>query len=192
MPNIVILASGSGSNAQRIAEFFSGDDRVHIPLILSNNPRAYVLERAQSLGIPARVFSREEFYAPGSIVSLLQEQNADWIVLAGFLWKVPDALLRAFPGRIINIHPALLPDYGGKGMYGHHVHEAVLRDGRPQSGITIHYVNEHYDAGEVILQARCPVLPSDTPDSLAARVHTLEYAFYPVALQWCFFGSNQS
>lgn len=187
--HIAIFASGSGTNAQRIAEYFSNDERATISMILSNNKDAYVLERAKSMGVPSRVFSKEEFYQTTGIVSLLQKESIDLIVLAGFLWKVPDTLLHAFPNRIINIHPALLPDYGGKGMYGHFVYEAVIRDDRRLSGITIHYVNEKYDAGEIILQATCPVLATDTPDSLAARIHTLEYAYFPIAVEMCLFGS---
>ncbi len=178
MPRLAIFASGNGSNAQRIAEYFEGHPSVSIRLILSNNPAAFVLKRAAALGIPSEVFSRNTFYDTGRIPALLRENGIDFIILAGFLWLIPPGILAAFPGRIINIHPALLPKYGGKGMYGMRVHEAVIAAGEPESGITIHHVDECYDEGKIIFQARCPVSPADTPETLAEKIHQLEYRYF--------------
>ena len=183
MANIAILASGSGSNAQRISEYFTGHPTVRVKLILSNNPGAYVLTRALSLGIPSEVFNRDSFYNSDDILRMLKQYNISFIVLAGFLWLIPLSILEAFPGRIVNIHPALLPKYGGKGMYGQKVHEAVIKAGDRESGISIHYVNEHYDEGDIIFQARCPVMPDDTAESLAGRIHELEYEHYPRVIE---------
>jgi phosphoribosylglycinamide formyltransferase-1 len=183
--NIAIFASGNGSNAQRISDYFSGHPEIHVALILSNNPQAYVMKRAEILNIPAIVFNRGEFYRTGSVLEILQKRKIEFIVLAGFLWMIPGYLLNAFPGRIINIHPALLPKYGGKGMYGIHVHEAVLASRDKESGISIHLVNERYDDGQILFQERCPVKENDTPETLAQRVHELEYRNYPVVIeQW--------
>ncbi|MCX6280596.1 MAG: phosphoribosylglycinamide formyltransferase [Bacteroidetes bacterium] len=183
MANIAILASGSGTNAQRISEYFSDHPSIHIKLILSNNPDAYVLTRALQLGIPSGVFTRDTFYKTGAVCELLRNNDISFIVLAGFLWLIPRNILEAYPRKIVNIHPALLPGYGGKGMYGEHVHEAVIRSGERESGISIHYVNEKYDEGNIIFQARCPVMPGDTPASLAARIHKLEYEHYPRVIE---------
>jgi phosphoribosylglycinamide formyltransferase-1 len=183
MKNIVIFASGNGTNAERIMEYFSVNDTVNIQLILTNNPRAGVLARAQKFGVPTVVFTKEEFYHSDKINRLLTENKIDFVVLAGFLWLIPASIIQSFPGRIINIHPALLPKYGGKGMYGRHVHEAVIANRETQSGITIHYVNDHYDEGNVIFQATCEVKEDDTPDRLAARIHELEYAHFPVVIE---------
>lgn len=179
MKKIAIFASGSGSNAENIIRFFENDPRNRVSLVLCNKPDAYVLERAKRLGVPALVFNREQFYHSDLILDRLKAEAVDLIVLAGFLWKVPANLLAAYPDRIINIHPALLPKFGGKGMYGEHVHEAVIAAGEKESGITIHHVNDCYDEGAAIFQATCPVLPDDTPDTLAAKVHALEYAHFP-------------
>jgi phosphoribosylglycinamide formyltransferase-1 len=178
-PRIAVFASGSGSNAQRISEYFTGTGMAEISVIYTNNPDAYVLERAKILGIPSVLFNRDTFYNTPSVLSDLKRREIDWIVLAGFLWLVPGYILQAFPDKIINIHPALLPAYGGKGMYGMKVHEAVIDSGDKQSGITIHYVNEHYDEGDIIFQARCTVDDEDTPEMLAAKIHELEYEHYP-------------
>ena len=183
MKNIAIFASGNGTNAERIMDYFSDNDEINIRLVLTNNPKAGVIARAEKFGVPCRVFSREEFYNTDKIDKLLAENNIDFIVLAGFLWLIPSSIIQSFPNRIINIHPALLPEYGGKGMYGHHVHEAVIANGEKQSGITIHYVNELYDEGNIIFQATCEVKEDDTPDSLAARIHELEYAHFPVVIE---------
>ena len=183
MKQIAIFASGSGTNAQRIATYFKDSDKVKINRIYSNKPDAYVLNRAKNLNIPTTVFTRDDFYHTDKILNQLIKEKTDLIVLAGFLWLVPDNILIAFPDRIINIHPALLPKYGGKGMYGNRVHEAVISSGDKKSGITIHYVNERYDEGKIIFQATCPVVPDDTPETLAAKVHQLEYKYYPEVIE---------
>ena len=179
MKKIAIFASGSGSNAENIIQYFAQKPQFCVKSVFCNVPDAYVLERAKKYRIPSFVFNREEFRNPDKVFRQLQEQEIDFIVLAGFLWLMPSFITAAWPNKIVNIHPALLPAYGGKGMYGHHVHEAVIAAGEKESGITIHYVNDHYDQGAIIFQAKCPVLPTDTPDDLAARVHELEYRYYP-------------
>ncbi len=183
MKNIVIFASGNGSNAQRIAEYFADQGSVAVTRIYSNKQDAYVLVRAKNLNIESRVFNRQEFYETDNVLNDLVKDNPDLIVLAGFLWKIPDPIVHRFNGKIINIHPALLPRYGGKGMYGSKVHQAVIDSGDEKSGITIHYVNEKYDEGRIIFQASCDVSSDDTPDSLAAKVHQLEYAHFPVQIE---------
>ena len=183
MKKIAIFASGSGSNAENIVEYFNQNPEICVKMILCNVPDAYVLERAQKHNLPAIIFNREELRNPEKILRRLQQEEIDFIVLAGFLWLMPNCIVAAFPNRIVNIHPALLPAYGGKGMYGHHVHEAVIAAGEKESGITIHYVNNHYDEGSPIFQAKCPVLSDDTPDDLAARVHELEYAHFPRVIE---------
>lgn len=183
MKRISIFASGSGSNAENIVRYFSGSDEVECALILSNRPDAKVLDRAKRLGVPSMVFNRHEFYHSDIILERLLETGTDLIVLAGFLWLVPENLLRTFKNRIINIHPALLPKYGGKGMYGMKVHEAVKKSGDKVSGITIHFVNERYDEGEIIFQAECPVEQGDTPGIIAEKVHELEYGYYPKVIE---------
>ena len=184
MKHIAIFASGSGSNAEEIARYFAGQADVQVVLILTNNPQAGVIDRARrgfgcGQHVPVVVFDRPAFRESNRIVALLTAQKIDLIVLAGFMWLVPASLVQAFSGRIVNIHPALLPKFGGKGMFGSHVHQAVVAAGATESGITIHFVNEHYDEGQVVFQATCPVSPTDTPDDVAAKVHALEYAHYP-------------
>jgi phosphoribosylglycinamide formyltransferase-1 len=179
MKYISILASGAGTNAENIIRYFSNGKKAKVTLVLSNKPQAKVLERAAALGVDSFFFDRTQFYETGEVLMMLRRKNTDLLVLAGFLWFVPADVTAAFKGRIVNIHPALLPDFGGKGMYGDRVHRAVLDAGRSESGITIHYVNEQYDSGDIIFQARCPVLPDDDVNSLAARVHALEYKHYP-------------
>lgn len=184
LKRIALFASGSGSNAEKIAQYVVDNPNIQVPLLLTNNPKAGVIDRARrGFGVGQRVpvvlFDRAIFYDTNQITELLQKQGVDLIVLAGFMWLVPTSLVRAFPNRIINIHPALLPKFGGKGMYGHHVHEAVVAAGETESGITIHYVNEHYDEGQIIFQASCPVGPTDTPDDVARRVQVLEHEHYP-------------
>ena len=179
MKKIAIFASGSGSNAENIIQYFAQKPQFCVKSVFCNVPDAYVLERAKKYRIPSFVFNREEFRNPDKVFRQLQEQEIDFIVLAGFLWLMPSFITAAWPNKIVDIHPALLPAYGGKGMYGHHVHEAVIAAGEKESGITIHYVNDHYDQGAIIFQAKCPVLPTDTPDDLAARVHELEYRYFP-------------
>lgn len=182
-PNLAVFASGNGSNAQRLAEFFRQDGSAVISVIYSNKPDAYVNKRASLLGIPSVVFNRKTFYETDDVLHDLQTRSVDWIILAGFLWLMPDNLLKAFAGKIVNIHPALLPHYGGKGMYGMKVHEAVIASGDRESGISIHYVNQFYDEGRIIFQARCPVDPADTPDMLAQKVHQLEYEHFPLVVK---------
>ena len=179
MKKIEIFASGSGSNAENIIQYFAQKPQFCVKSVFCNVPDAYVLERAKKYRIPSFVFNREEFRNPDKVFRQLQEQEIDFIVLAGFLWLMPSFITAAWPNKIVNIHPALLPAYGGKGMYGHHVHDAVIAAGDKESGIAIHYVNDHYDQGAIIFQAKCPVLPTDTPDDLAARVHELEYRYFP-------------
>ncbi|MBK6931599.1 MAG: phosphoribosylglycinamide formyltransferase [Saprospirales bacterium] len=179
MHHIAIFASGTGSNARKIIEYFRGSRAARIALVVSNKQDAGVLDIARANGIPALVIHRNAFYSTEDLLRGLASHAVDFIVLAGFLWLIPPYLVRAFPRRIVNIHPALLPKFGGKGMYGMHVHEAVKAAGEAQTGITIHYVNEHYDAGDIIFQAACPVGPEDTPGSIAARVQQLEHRHFP-------------
>lgn len=183
MKKIAIFASGSGSNAENIANYFEGKNLVEISLILTNNPSAFVIERAKKMEIPCFVFSKTDFAETDFVLNELLKAGVDWIVLAGFLLKVPQNLLTAFEGRIVNIHPALLPKFGGKGMYGDRVHQAVVDSGETESGITVHYVNEHYDEGAIIFQAKCTVAPEDTADEVAAKVHALEYEYFPKAIE---------
>ncbi len=182
-PKIALFASGSGSNVENIVRYFAEKRTAEFPLILSNKQDAFVHERAKKLGIPSVTFSRDEFADGCEIVSLLKKYEVDFVVLAGFLLKISMPILEAYPDRIINIHPALLPKFGGKGMYGHHVHQAVVDAGETQSGITIHYVNEQYDEGNVIFQATCEVANDDTPDTVAEKVHALEYLHFPKIIE---------
>lgn len=177
--NIAIFASGSGTNAENIIRHFQGNKDVNVALVVSNKPDAYVLVRAANLHVPSLTLTREEFARGEELARLMKERGIDFIVLAGFLLRVPEALIEAYPGRIVNIHPALLPKYGGKGMYGDRVHRAVVEAGERESGITIHLIDEQYDRGTTVFQAKCSVLPGDTPDDVARKVHALEYAHYP-------------
>lgn len=179
MHKIAVFASGSGSNAQKIIEYFQNQPHAEVALVLSNNPNAGVLERAASFGVPTYVFNRSTFYNTNEVIQELQNHQITFVVLAGFLWLTPANLVQAYPHRIINIHPALLPKFGGKGMYGHFVHEAVVQAGESESGITIHYVNEHYDEGQIIFQARCALDKDDTPDEVAHKVQVLEHQHFP-------------
>lgn len=179
---IAILASGSGSNAQRLIEHFQGSPVADVVLVAGDRPEAGVFTRAWALGVPGYRFTTAQL-RDGSVLRELRAQRIDLVVLAGFLRLVPGDMVRAFPGRIVNIHPALLPRHGGQGMWGHHVHQAVLAAGDTESGITIHRVNERYDEGEHLFQARCPVLPGDTPETLAARIHELEHTHYPQVVE---------
>ncbi len=181
MKNIAIFASGSGSNAENIIRYFQNHPNVRVDSVWSNKKEAYVLQRAQDLGVESRYFTREQFSGSDQMIMELRRRNIDLIVLAGFLWLVPPELVDAF--AIINIHPALLPTYGGKGMYGTFVHESVVRNQEKESGITIHLVNKEYDKGDNLLQVKCPVYPNDTPETLAARIHELEYRCFPEAIE---------
>jgi phosphoribosylglycinamide formyltransferase-1 len=183
MKKLAIFASGNGSNAQRITEYFQSHPEIKVALILSNKPDAFVLQRARDLGVPSATFNREAFYQGNRVLDELMQYGIEFIVLAGFLWLVPENILKAFAGRILNIHPALLPKYGGKGMYGGRVHQAVIDNGEKESGISIHRVNEKYDEGEVIFQARVGVDPDDTAESLAQKVHALEYEHFPLVIE---------
>lgn len=180
---IAIFASGSGSNAEKIAEHFATNSQVEISFILTNNPQAGVIARARRLHIPVVVFDRTTFYHSPRIIEFLQNQHIDLVVLAGFMMLIPEAMVQAFPNQIVNIHPALLPKYGGKGMYGHFVHEAVVAAQETESGITIHYVNEHYDEGAIIFQATCPVVSTDTPEDVAKKIQVLEHKHFPEVVE---------
>lgn len=180
---IAIFASGNGTNAQRIAEYFSNNKEVEISLILTNKSSAGVLSRAENMGIRAEVFNRDEFKEGQKVDVLLQELNVDLIVLAGFLWLIPNYLIQKYPNRIINIHPALLPKFGGKGMYGMNVHKAVIESGETQSGISIHNVNNKYDEGQIIFQAKFDISKGETPESLADKIHHLEYEHFPLVIE---------
>ncbi len=181
MKKIAIFASGSGSNAENIYEYFKTNKEVKITYILTNRKDAKVIERAQRLDIPFKYFTKEEFNSV-EFVDFLKEQ-ADLIVLAGFLLKIPESLTKAFENKMVNIHPALLPKYGGKGMYGDHVHKAVVANNETETGITIHYVNENYDEGAIIFQASTGVVPEDTYDTVADKVHQLEYKHFPEVIE---------
>jgi phosphoribosylglycinamide formyltransferase-1 len=191
MKKIAIFASGSGSNAQRITEYFSNHSSIRVILILTNNPKAFVIERARKLGVELVVFTRDEFYQTDTIVDILRGKEIDLVVLAGFLWLIPDNLLHTYEGRILNIHPALLPKYGGKGMYGMRVHEAVIAAGEEESGITIHLVNEKYDEGLTLFQTRCKIESGDTPEVLAAKIHELEHRYFPEVVEKMMMGNRQ-
>ena len=181
MKKISIFVSGNGTNLQRIAEYFQNNPDVEIVNVVCNNPKAYAIERAKNLGIPVRMVTRQAFKSP-EFTEEMSALDLDLIVLAGFLWKIPSGLIEAYPNKIINIHPALLPKYGGKGFYGEHVHEAVVAAKEAFSGITIHYVNENYDDGAIIFQARVALEEGETPDSLAAKIHGLEQEHFPVVI----------
>lgn len=183
MKKIVIFASGSGSNAEQIATYFNEKKTAQVSLILSNNPKAGVLERAKRLQIPSVVFDRLAFYKSDIILQVIENQQPDIIVLAGFLWKFPEHIIQKFPNKIINIHPSLLPKYGGKGMYGNFVHQAVIDNNETESGISIHFVNEHYDEGAIIFQAKTTVETYETTESLAQKIHQLEYVHFPKEIE---------
>lgn len=182
MKRIAILASGSGTNAENIIKFFNNHDDIVVTEVLSNKKDAKVLERAKNLGIEHRSFNRNDFSNSDVVLNILKEQ-ADYIVLAGFLWKIPGNIIEAFPNKIINIHPALLPNYGGKGMYGMHVHESVIANKEEESGITIHYVNENYDEGATIFQTKIAVLQNDSAEDVAQKIHKLEYRYFPRVIE---------
>ena len=182
MIRIAIFASGSGSNAENIVLYFSGSKDIQIQRIYTNNPKAEVIDRANKLNIPSEVFSKTNLEEPNNLISKLEAEKIDFIVLAGFLLLIPLEIIEKFKGRIINIHPALLPLYGGKGFYGEKVHQAVISSGAIVSGITVHYVNERFDEGGIIFQAACHVNRNETPHSLAVKIHNLEYSYFPVVI----------
>lgn len=183
MTNIAIFASGSGSNAENIFHYFNNNEAITINCIVTNNKDAGIINRAKRLEIPYFFISNKDFRNGKSICDLMKSRNIDFIVLAGFLALIPANLIKEYPNKIINIHPALLPNYGGKGMYGDNVHKAVIENQENESGITIHYVNEKYDEGKIILQAHCPVLKTDTYDKLAQRIHKLEHTYFPICIK---------
>ena len=182
MKRIVILASGSGTNAENIIKYFRNHKSISVVQVLSNKKDAKVLDRANRLKVSTMSFDRSHFFNSDEVLENLK-QHADYIILAGFLWKVPTSILKAFPNKIINIHPALLPKYGGKGMYGMHVHNAVVKNKEKTSGITIHYVNENYDEGSIIFQKSFEVLVCDTADDVAAKIHKLEQEYFPKIIE---------
>lgn len=181
--HIAIFASGAGSNAEKIIQHFNQHPFIKISLVLCNKPDAGVLQIAQKNHIPFIVIAKEKFFRDNAYVDELKKAAINFIVLAGFLWKVPSVLIDAYPNRIINIHPALLPNYGGKGMYGHFVHEAVISNQEKESGISIHYVDEKYDHGHIIFQSKCAITKDDTPETLAQKIHQLEHQYYPVVIE---------
>ncbi len=183
MKRIVIFASGSGTNAENLIRFFHNSDNASVVQVLTNNPHAKVLDRAKSLKVSALSFNRMAFSKTNDVLHILKASQPDLIVLAGFLWKFPEFILDEFPNKVINVHPALLPKYGGKGMYGMNVHKAVVANNETETGITIHYVNENYDEGAIIFQAKCEVNSNDTPESVAAKIHELEMAHFPKVVE---------
>jgi phosphoribosylglycinamide formyltransferase-1 len=183
MKSIAIFASGAGTNAENIIKYFSNKKSAKVRLVLSNKREATVLKRAAMHDIQTVFFDRTDFYSSEKVLKYLLTEKIDFIVLSGFLWLVPANILEKYEGRIINIHPALLPAHGGKGMYGEKVHSSVIENHEPESGITIHYVNRKYDEGDIIFQARCKVETSDTPESLADKVHALEYEYFPKVIE---------
>lgn len=181
--NIAIFVSGSGTNMENIMLHFEKNKKIKVAAVYCNNPEAYALKRAEKYKIPRIVFTKPQFFETHEVLHDLQSRHIDWIILAGFLWLVPQSILQAFPQRIINIHPALLPDFGGKGMYGMRVHEAVIKQGKRESGITIHTVDEKYDNGNILFQAKCKVSEMDTPQDLAHKIHQLEQQYFPIIIE---------
>lgn len=183
MKRIVIFASGSGSNAENLIRFFQNSNVAKVTLVLTNNTRAKVLERCKGLKISTLSFNKTAYSETNTLLNILKTEAPDLIVLAGFLWKFPESILNAFKNKVINIHPALLPKYGGKGMYGMHVHQAVVANNETESGITIHYVNENYDEGAIIFQAKCKVTPTNTAQDVANKIHELEMEHFPKVVE---------
>ena len=183
LSNIAILASGSGTNAENIIRFFKDHSKINVTLLISNKRNAKAIERAKNHNVPVEIISNDGWHNKDEVLSVFEKYKINFIVLAGFLILVPPWLIKKYNNKIINIHPALLPEFGGKGMYGKIVHEAVIKSGKEESGITIHYVNENYDEGDIIFQARCKVPEDRSPDSLAEKVHRLEYEFYPKVIE---------
>jgi len=183
MKRIVIFASGSGTNAENLIKFFQNSDNASVIQVLTNNPYAKVLDRCKTLKVSALSFNRVAFSKTDDVLNILRNSQPDLIILAGFLWKFPEFILNEFENKVINIHPALLPKYGGKGMYGMHVHEAVVANKESETGITIHYVNENYDEGAIIFQAKCKVLPTDSAEDVASKIHELEMEHFPKVVE---------
>ena len=180
---IVVFASGSGTNTENIIKYFQNSPESRVVAVFSNRRSAGVLKKAYDLNVKALHFDRKSFYHSNELLYVLQDMDPDLIVLAGFLWIFPENILQRFPGKVVNIHPALLPKYGGKGMYGDKVHKAIIENKEKESGITIHYVNEKYDEGEIVFQKTVNVDQDDTPESLAAKIHELEYAHFPKVIE---------
>jgi phosphoribosylglycinamide formyltransferase-1 len=191
MKRIVVFASGSGTNAENLITYFNNSDLASVVLVLTNNPQAKVLERAKQFKVSALSFNKIAFTENDDVLSILRSSNPDLIVLAGFLWKFPENILHEFPNKVINIHPALLPKYGGKGMYGMFVHETVVKNKEPETGITIHYVNEHYDEGAIIFQTKCNVSPMDSAEDVANKIHQLEMEHFPKVVESLLFPKNE-
>jgi len=183
MTGLAIFVSGSGTNMQRIATYFKHHAQISVNLIVCNNPEAGAIAKAKALDIPLLIIDRNSLKNTQNLIEELRKFEIDWLILAGFLWLIPQTLIKAFPGKIVNIHPALLPAYGGKGMYGENVHQAVIKNKEKFSGITIHFVNEQYDAGAIIFQQQLEIQPNDTPSSLADRIHQLEHKHYPEVIE---------
>ena len=182
MKRIAILASGSGSNAENIIKYFSAKEDVEVPFVISNRKEVYVHERCKYLGVPSYVYPKADF-ENGVVTKFMIDNKIDLVVLAGFLLRIPDDMLAVYPNKVINIHPSLLPKYGGKGMYGDNVHKAVVENKETESGITIHFLNDRFDEGEHVAQYKCEVLPTDTPEDVATKVHALEYEWYPKVIE---------
>ncbi len=183
MKHIVVFASGNGTNAENIIKYFKQDKEIVVTSVFTNNSKAGVIERAKSLSVPVFVFNKEMLYENDDVIKKLKSYKPHLIVLAGFLWKIPEDLIKEFSGKIVNIHPALLPKFGGKGMYGMHVHKEVVKSGEKQSGITIHWVDKNYDSGNIIAQFKVPLSENETPESLAEKIHLLEYTHYPKVIE---------
>ncbi|WP_106791827.1 phosphoribosylglycinamide formyltransferase [Aquimarina sp. Aq78] len=192
MKRIIIFASGSGTNAENIIKYFHERKIAEVTHVFSNNLRAKVLKRAHALKVKALHFDKESFYDTNEVLNILKDAKPDIIVLAGFLWIFPKKIIETFPDKVINVHPALLPKYGGKGMYGHHVHEAVVRNKEKESGITIHYVNEHYDEGAIVFQAKTSISEGDSADDVAQAIHKLEYKYFPIVIEELLFANKKS
>lgn len=192
MTHLAIFASGAGSNAKKIIEYFAGHASIKVSLIVCNKPGAGVLAIADAADIPSLIIEKEQFFRGDHYLPALSTWRIDYLILAGFLWKVPAALIEAYPRKIVNIHPALLPAYGGKGMYGSNVHNAVISNKESRSGITIHFVDEHYDHGDIIFQAHCDIDETDNAETLAAKVHALEHRYYPEVIEQVVLGNDKS
>jgi len=186
MPNLIIFASGSGSNAQNVVEYFSNNPNINVKAVFCNNPNAGVIDRMKNYNIPLIVFSRDEFKNPDYFLPLIEKYEPNLIALLGFLWQIPPYFVKHFDKKIINLHPALLPKYGGKGMFGHHVHEAVKKAGDTHTGITIHWVNEEYDKGEIIFQQKTQIFSDDNPDDIAKKIALLEMTHVPEVIEKLF------
>ena len=183
MINLAIFVSGGGTNCENIIRYFEGSDQVNVALVISNRSDAYALVRAERLQVKSMVIGKQKLNDESFLMGVMREHQIDFIVLAGFLLMVPNFLIDAYPRRIINIHPALLPEFGGKGMWGHHVHEAVKAAGKTETGMTVHYVSEICDGGEIIAQFSTPISPDDTPDDIAAKEHVLEMKYFPQVIE---------